>query len=184
MMPSPTHMKEFTEPLEEKDLNQRSSKDRYKIKDTNQYIAKLKCSCGNYCFDILYPGDINEYGPCVMEKDGQFFFVIRVVCTHCGNDYLLFDDDYHGWNGWICHDPEKARIERPNLIKWECNDCKCTKHKAIVMINSQGKEDFIEEAGEEYDVNRWQDAFDWFTLDIKCENCGKETMDLISYETM
>ncbi|MCX7922001.1 MAG: hypothetical protein N3B21_08330 [Clostridia bacterium] len=99
-------------------------------------------------------------------------------------EHLLFDDDFHGWNGWICHDTSKAVLPRPELIEWKCTQCSSTKHRGVITIHSQGKQDFIEEAGDEFDLNRWQDAFDWFLLDISCEDCGKETRDFISHETM
>jgi len=51
-------------------------------------------------------------------------------------------------------------------------------------VGTEGKEDFISEAGEEFDENRWPDAFGWFSLDLTCSKCGKESRELFSYETM
>lgn len=184
MIPVPTHLVKCTEKLGQEDMKSFTNNERYTENIEYQYIAKVKCSCGNEVFEILYLGKVNDYGPCVAEYDGQYFFLIKVRCTDCGEEHLLFDDDFHGWNGWICHDDEKAVIKRPNLVEWKCSNCAHTKHKVVMIINSQGEEDFVQEAGVGFDVSIWQDAFDWFTLDVKCEKCGCTTIDFISYETM
>jgi hypothetical protein len=42
--------------------------------------------------------------PVTLEKDGYFFFRIEAACKRCRIHHLLFDTDFHGWNGYICHD--------------------------------------------------------------------------------
>jgi hypothetical protein len=52
------------------------------------------------------------------------------------------------------------------------------------MIQTEGKRDFISEAGAKFDENRWPDGFGCFNMGIKCTGCGKETPEWICYETM
>ncbi len=58
------------------------------------------------------------------------------------------------------------------------------KHTGTVHIQTEGKDDFISAAGEEFDADRWPDAFGWFSLDLKCSKCVKKSQELVSYETM
>lgn len=183
MMKSPTHLKECTEPLTKEDISENKCIGKYDINDENQYVAKVKCECGNDVFEIYTLGISNGGEPCTEEFNGNYFFVVKVNCTSCERKYLLFDAGFHGWDGWICHDDKKAQLPMPTLAKWICRNCSGTKHSLVIMISSQGEADFIEQMGEDFDVNRWQDAFDWFTLDIKCDECGHETVDFVSYET-
>ena len=132
----------------------------------------------------MYPGEVEADIPCSIEFEGEYFFIIYARCTCCSKKYCLFDDDFHGWNGWICHNYDKDLLPRPSLVEWKCSHCSSTKHKVVIIVNSQGKQDFIWEAGEDYDVNRWQDAFDWITFDIRCVECSKITKEFISHECM
>ena len=183
-MKAPTHLRDCTEPLKEEENKNRFFIKRYDLNDDNKYTAKLKCQCGNHIFELLYPKGSDKAEPSTVEVDGKFFFLLKARCTSCSKEHLVFDADFHGWDGWICHVKKQAELPRPGLIEWKCKKCSSTKHSAVVIISSQGKEDFIEEAGEEFDIERWQDAFDWFTLDIKCEECNHEFRNFISYETM
>jgi hypothetical protein len=184
MIPAPTHLIDCTEPFTEKEELEYKVKERFSGEWQEQYTCKVKCTCGSYDFSILFSDEVNEFGPCVAEVDGEYFFIIKARCTSCGKEHLLFDDDFHGWNGWICHDESKASLPRPELVEWNCTTCSSKEHKINIIVNSQGKDDFIEEAGEDYDINRWQDAFDWISFDIKCQKCGKETRSFIEHETM
>lgn len=42
----------------------------------------------------------------------------------------------------------------------------------------------MSEAGEDFDAERWPDAFGWFSLDTSCVACGKVSPELVSHETM
>jgi hypothetical protein len=175
MMPVPSHLAGIVVPLDDEI-------------DEEALSAAVSCSCGESEFELLYPGHTNEYKgeriPCTAEIDGNFYFVLKSRCTSCGREHLLLDADFHGWNGFICHDAAQAALPRPQLIAWQCQGCSNTKHRGIVHIQTQGRDDFISEAGDEFDVNRWPDAFGWFSLDVTCSKCGKECKELVSYETM
>lgn len=175
MMPVPTHLQGLLVPPDGP-------------VDEDALTAAIRCPCGEAKFELLYPGQTHKYGrqmiPCVAEIEGNFFFVLKSRCSSCGREHLLLDADFHGWNGFICHDSVQAALPRPQLVAWQCHGCGESRHTGTICIQTQGKDDFIDEAGEEHDVNRWPDAFGWISLDLACTKCGKVSPELVSYETM
>ena len=111
MMPVPSHLQEIAVP-------------RDSAIDEESLTADIRCPCGESKFELLYPGQAHEYGdgtiPCTAEIDGHFFFILKSRCARCKREHLLLDADFHGWNGFICHDPDQAAIARPPLITWRC----------------------------------------------------------------
>jgi hypothetical protein len=175
MMPVPTHLRDCVIP-------ENSTIDEEPLK------AKVQCPCGGKIFHLLYPGQTQEYNgkkiPCTAEINGKFFFLIRAKCVTCGEEHLLLDEDFHGWDGFVCHDPEQARLPRPPLFPWKCLACGGLEHKVGVEIQTEGKQDFIDETGGEFDENRWPDGFGWLTISSECTKCGTKTPELFSCETM
>lgn len=175
MMPSPTHLVGWIKPDSD-------------IIDEENFEGKIKCPCGNETFEVSHPGnmleDRGEKFPCTIEIDSKFFFLIKVKCSDCSEEKIIFDADFHGWDGYVCHDPEQANIERPNLQLWNCSACNSPKHSVHVQIQTEGKQDFIEESSGEFPEERWVDAFGWIDIDLRCSECEKETIGWISYETM
>jgi hypothetical protein len=175
MMPVPSHLQGIVVPLDD-------------VIDEEALSARIHCPCGEETFKLLYPGQTHEYErelvPCTAEINGKFFFVLKSQCAGCKREHLLFDADFHGWDGFICHDSAQAALARPPLVAWKCQKCGDTRHTGVIRIQTQGKDDFISEAGDEFDVNRWPDAFGWFSLDLTCSECGKKSPELVSYETM
>ncbi len=175
MMPVPSHLVDCVIP---KDASI----------DENPLDADVRCPCGLTRFELLYPGQTHEYNgeiiPCTAEVEGKFFFVLKARCTGCQREHLLLDADFHGWNGFVCHDPEQAALPRPPLVAWKCLSCEGTEHQACVQIQTEGKEDFSEESDGEFDEDRWPDGFGWFSVAIKCTTCDKDTPEWVSYETM
>ena len=150
--------------------------------------AEVVCGCGSRRFDLLYPGQTQEYRgeriPCTAKINGHFFFLVKARCTACGRDHLLLDKDLHGWNGFVCRDEAQASAPRPPLAPWECLACGKGEHEASVRIDTEGREDFVEETDGEIDEERWPDGFGWFSMSITCAGCGKHTPEWVSYETM
>jgi hypothetical protein len=175
MMPVPTHLRNC--------VSQHDS-----MVDESPLIATVRCPCGSTAFEMLFPGATHEYNgeriPCTAEVNGSFFFLIKAVCTSCAREHLLIDQDFHGWNGFVCHDESQASIPRPPLVPWKCGSCGGTTHAGTVTIQTQGKEDFLREGGENIDSERWPDAFEWFSMGIKCCGCGAEKTEWVSLETM
>jgi hypothetical protein len=156
--------------------------------DEKPLDADVRCPCGSDRFELLFPGQTHEYEgepiPCTAKIDGHFYFRIIVRCTHCELGHLLLDTDFHGWNGFVCHDPEQAARPRPALIPWKCLKCGTTEHKASVHVQTEGKADFISESGGKFDEDRWPDGFGWFGVATVCTFCGKNTPEWVSCETM
>jgi hypothetical protein len=175
MMPVPSHLQGLVAPLDS-------------AIDEEALSATVRCPCGETKFELMYPGQTHEYAgemiPCTAEIDGNFFLVLKSRCAGCGTDHLLLDADFHGWNGFVCHDPAQANLPRPPLVAWPCQGCGETAHTGVVHIQTEGMDDFVEEAGPDFDANRWPDGFGWFSLDLTCSKCGKESPEFVSYETM
>lgn len=176
MMPAPTHLKEITKNLTDDDVEIFDLEDKYEESVDESYefafVGKVVCTCGNQCLEYLRPD----------EETGDNY--IKVRCPECQREHLIFDADFHGWDGWICHNDEMANEVRPETEVFKCTDCESGLHEVVLVIDSQGKQDFIEEAGDEFNADRWQDAFEWITIHVKCCNCGKVTQEIVSYETM
>ena len=155
--------------------------------DEQSLVGIIRCSCGSQTFQVLYPGQTHEHKgqqiPCTTEIDGNFFFLIKSRCVSCGKEHLLFDKDYHGWNGLVCHDPTQACLPRPDLDLWRCLSCGGIEHEVSIKIDPVDKDTFIEQAGDEFDEEPWPEAFEWFNLSITCRSCGRLTKDWVSYET-
>ncbi len=174
-MPIPNHLRKFFQPIG-------------KNNSEFEISGKLVCTCSNDEFSISYPGATiqsnGEAVPTILKKDNHYFFRISVRCSKCNNDHLLFDSDFHGWDGFVCHDEEQAALQRPELINWKCNKCVNELFTVNIKIQSQGKEDFITEAGDEFNPKNWIEAFEWINIDLHCLHCNKTHKDWVSLETM
>src|SRR5205823_4405376 len=136
----------------------------------------------------LYPGRTIVVGgrlqPCTAEIEGRYFYVVTCRCTGCTEERVLLDADFHGWNGYLCHDPEQAAVPRPPLVVWRCRRCNETAHKGSILVAGEGRADMIREMGPDCDADRWPDAFGWFEMDCDCVNCGEANPGLFPFETM
>ncbi len=174
-MPVPSHLASFVRPKDP-------------AIDESTLDAEVVCGCGSRCFELMYPGQTHEYRgeliPDVAQVNDRFFFLIKARCTACGRNLALFDKDFHGWDGFVCHDPAQASIPRPALIPWKCLSCGRTEHEASVQVQTEGRQDFVEVTDGEFDEESWPDGFGWFSMSITCTGCGKRTAEWVSYETM
>jgi hypothetical protein len=156
--------------------------------DESGLEGKVRCPCGSETFQLLYPGQTHEWNGeqilCTAEIDGKSFFLVKARCTGCDAEHLLIDKDLHGWNGFVCHEPEQAALPRPPLKPWPCKSCGAHEHLATIQIETQGRADFIEESEGKFPEDRWPDGFSWFSMSITCAKCGNMKKDWISLETM
>jgi hypothetical protein len=175
MMPVPKHLKGCVIP-------------RDSIVDEASLIGAVKCPCGGDHFQLLYPGQTHQWEgesiPCTAEIGKAFFFLIKAKCTECGKEHLVIDNDFHGWNGFICHDARQAALPRPPLVPWKCLACEGLEHTAEVAISTEGKTHFVEETDGEVDEDLWPEGFGWITIAIECKKCGKKSPQWVSFETM
>jgi len=175
MMPLPTHLQGLVVPLDDSP-------------NEDPLEANVRCTCGSESFELLYPGATTPHNdsviPVDLEKGGHFFFRIEAVCKRCCACHLLFDADFHGWNGYICHDDTQASLPRPPLMAWTCLRCAATPHVARILIQTEGQADFVENTNGEFPPDRWPDGFGWFSMSIACESCQFKTDTWVDYETM
>lgn len=175
MMPAPTHIFEWVIPDTD-------------IIDEGNFSGKVRCPCGCEDLQILYPGQTHEYNgeqvPCTAEIDGKFFFIVKIKCTCCENEHTIFDADFHGWDGYVCNDPEQSKLPRPNLILYKCQACNSDSHKVRVNFETQGKQDFIDETCGDFPEDRWIDGFSWIDIYLTCSHCSLSKPQWVSYETM
>lgn len=174
-MPVPTHLKTCV---------------IFETRETEEspFRGAVKCSCGSDKFLMLFPGETHEYDgeqvPCTAEIDGKFFFLVTAKCSNCSNEHLIIDQDFHGWNGFVCHDAVQAALPRPKLKPWACSSCNSLEHQATVEIQTEGKADFVENVESVFPDECWPDGFGWINISITCSACGQITQDWISLETM
>jgi len=68
---------------------------------------------------------------------------------------------HHGrWMGWFR--VPRPRAGRPGAAaagSWKCQGCGDRGTTGVVHIQTQGKQDFLDEAGGDFDADRWPDAF-------------------------
>jgi hypothetical protein len=156
--------------------------------DEQPLVAPVRCPCGGEVFEILYPGQTHDCNgetvPCVAKVGGNFFLVLKVQCKTCEQEHVLLDKDKHGYNGYVCHDPDQSSLPRPGLTSWQCLGCCGTGHRVVVTICTAGRAHFEGETDGEFDPETWPEAFSWFRLGARCVVCDRDTPGLIDYETM
>lgn len=157
--------------------------------DKKQCICsyRLKCSCGCEEFILSFPGEIKDIEnisyPVAKLFDNKTFFIINAECKKCNKSFVVFDKDFHGWDGFICGEKSKQEIPRPSLVRWKCQSCGSLNHKVIVKLAYMSKDIFMQECEGDYNEEQWPDSFEWIWISIHCINCDLEIMDWVDYET-
>lgn len=174
MLPIPKHLKSILKPIGDKN-------------NEFEITGKIVCDCGSENFTIELVGDSSDYEKNnvikVVEIEENYFLIIKVKCNSCNKEHLIFDNDYHGWNGFVCGG-DSREYPRPESKVWHCNKCENSDFSMNVHIHSQGQDDFIEELEDEFDKEDWIEGFDWITIKTACNMCGETNDEWISYETM
>ena len=172
MLPIPKHLKNILKPIG---------------KGNNEFevTGKIVCDCGSEKFTIAIVADEIDNVIKTIEIDDSFFLIVKAKCNDCSKEHLIFDNTYHGYDGFVCGLGGSKNLPRPDTKNWACNKCQKTNHSLIVMINSQGKKDFVEvcENGK-FNIEDWVEAFGWITIKVICNSCGEVNDEWISYETM
>ncbi len=136
----------------------------------NQVTGKIHCACNGETFSVL------------SSNDGG---IVKLVCTQCKKEILLFDAGKHGWDGFVCKADYLDRTEP--LEEHTCPNCDSHSFAVSVWISSQGKEDFMEECVESDDsftIEDWVDGFDWINITLSCAMCNATEKNWVDYETM
>jgi len=179
MFPPPSHLQNLVLPLKVD-----ASKD-----DDTEFVGALVCPCGCNEFILLYAGGAIGKGKTkslgYAEVDGENFYIVKARCTRCDAEHLIFDDDFHGWNGYVCAPVDGNRNRRrPDLEPWECAECSCLVHKATVWIIGDTKEFYLKENEGILNEVNWFEAFGSFIMSIECVTCGLRRGGWAEVETM
>lgn len=152
--------------------------------------GSVKCECGSRNFSVFSPGATVQIDgkpcPCGYETHEVSFFLITVKCTECNREYLLFDQDYHGWDGFRCQFPGWGSLPRPPLKLWECISCGSKRHRIQIRIDPpdlQEYKQYLRGLGEPLDEEKWLLSFEWIWMAITCSECGMLTENWVDYET-
>ncbi len=144
----------------------------------------VQCTCGSKVFSLLFPGTTMElkgrqfpYGK--VTEDGVFF-TITAKCVLCDVEHILFDKDFHGWDGFVCHSLKRASRPRLTLEVWKCLSCGSKGHTVEITLSYS---DNMDEDIDGFPIENMADAFEWITIAIQCQNCGLVTEKWIDYET-
>lgn len=174
MFPIPKHLTEILKPIGD-------SNNEFEV------TGEVICDCGSQNFALKIVGNSSKYDKekviHVKEINGKYYLIVKASCNNCKKEHLIFDDGFHGWNGFICS-MNTRDLPRPETEIWKCNKCHGTNHSVTVNIQSQGQEDFIENAGDDLDRSDWIEAFAWITIKIVCNSCKETNKKWVSYETM
>jgi dipeptidyl aminopeptidase/acylaminoacyl peptidase len=126
-MPAPAHLQKCTAPVASQCRRNRS-------------VAHLQCPYGGKKFSLLHAGATREQNGVKFPKDTKvgdaYFMMIKAVCAQCHAEHLIFDKDFHGWNGFVVNTGERA--QRPELVAWICTACGKTDHSATVAFLQRG----------------------------------------------
>ena len=157
-LPIPTHLQNYFVPIGDSNVE-------YEV------TGNIYCTCGNKDFQVAYSNDKQ---------------IIKLICTKCGHEILLFDISKHGWNGYVCH--EDFLDKTLPFHKYFCPECKKDSFNVTVYIESQGKQDFIEECinfEDGFSPDDWVNAFECISVSLLCTNCKTMLKDWAGpFETM
>ncbi len=161
MLPIPRHLKDILVPIG-------NNNSEFEV------TGILTCTCNSTYFKIKQYADKGTY-------------IIYAVCSECSKEYLVFDTNKHGWDGFVCGD-NTINVPMDRFFDYSCTNCNNNSHELEICINSQGFEDFIEEAvnssNGKFTEADWTEGFEWINIDIQCKDCGHNTKQFVNIETM
>lgn len=135
-----------------------------------EVTGKIRCGCDCEQFEVF---ESNER------------HIVKLICSQCAREFLLFDAGIHGWDGFVCKDDFLDR-SLP-FQKYTCETCGEDRFTVGVYISSQGKEDFIKECvsnDDSFTADDWINGFEWITVSLNCDGCGASEDDWLDLETM
>ena len=103
----------------------------------------------------------------------------KVRCSTCGEEYLIFDNRIHGYDGVFCSDG-KACDYSPQYVQRNFRD-KTPRRIEITTENDPTLAQFRENTGIECDFASYSNAFGWISV-YAVDDAGKKTK-LLDWET-
>jgi hypothetical protein len=156
--------------------------------DAHELHGVIRCPCGSAVSSLLYVAELTESQGIpllrVLELPAGFFLRIGARCMACSRTHLLFDDDYHGWNGFVCPSRGARERARPLYQTYACHRCKAESHQISVgILGDKDQGEMLEDADGVLDQSNWFEGFGWFTVEITCVSCGYGPVAVVDYET-
>jgi hypothetical protein len=155
--------------------------------------ANLCCSCGEELAEFLYPGAIEilhelPFAMPLCDKEHSYY-LFKTRCTACEKEWLIFDNDIHGYNAIFCSEDYRPDLPRPSLVKWHCQKCGSTVHRVSITINYSldvEVEDIFDEPtmDVEYLQEVASNVFGAINIALICSDCGQILKCFASSETM
>jgi hypothetical protein len=147
----------------------------------------VQCACGNRKIRLLHTGATwhdasgNSF-PKQAKVGDAYLLVVKAKCSKCQAEHLLFDDNRHGWNGFVVRQGDRVQPAF-DMVPWVCK-CGNEVHTATITIVSEGRQDAIEESGEFLTESNWQEGFSAIHMATTCCQCGHKATNWLDYETM
>lgn len=87
--------------------------------------------------------------------------VLKMACVECKEEYVLFDNRYHGYDGKTGEETDNQAFSYvPNFRQ----KLKQPAAFEVKIENDSSLEEFNQNAGLNYDMEDYSDAFSWFSL--------------------
>jgi hypothetical protein len=131
----------------------------------------VRCTCGRRDgFEVRSAG--SDQPGWVGGRHSAGTFRCDLSCTHCGSDFILFDDGIHGYDAVVnderSHLPPGYLEANRHLLKPRV--CACGGRLFSVIAGATYDRP---ESTEELPESQWDDAYGWFHAAAKCSRCGK-----------
>lgn len=110
--------------------------------------------------------------------------VVKLQSKEPKTEFIIFNSNLHGYDA-ITTQQKFPLLPHKYKKKSRCRQCGSEFYRVYISIHNTGKIDLLNGESDNTisDVN-WVDAFDWFTIDLVCSNCGKKIKKWFEIETM
>lgn len=122
----------------------------------------IRCTCGGEKF-FIYENKENA--------------IIKMKCSDCGTERVIFDERYHGYNA-VTSESDIAAVECQENFVLMFDDVIALQVK---VENDASLEEFNENTGLDFSEEQYSNAFSWITI-YKLNDKGKAT-DIFEVET-
>ncbi len=96
--------------------------------------------------------------------------VIKIKCSVCGKEHIIFDNRLHGYDGMISEETKETMEYEPHFRA----KCKDIVSLAIKVENNESFEEFNEDCDLGFTPEQYSNAFSWLVI-YKIDQKGKKT---------
>lgn len=181
--------------LSYKELTEKEKKEISWVKEFKNRYADLWASGYNLTSKRVSDGTV--YG---CTKDGKYTdleiyhsehldysevpIVVKIESLILKSEFEIFNSLLYGYDAVSSGIPQR-QLPVKFKKKCKCRICGCETYKVYVYIHSTGKKDLLEyQKCANITVDNWVNAFDLFSIDLECSNCGRMTKNWFELETM